>query len=214
MTDAIILHAPLRLPVSCPSWQESLLQALPYAHRLELERRKPQARQASLGGLGLVLLAAARLARQEFPLRAFTFPLDGKPRLAGGPFFSISHSPSRVACIVCAAVDCGIDIEDLPEPVEAAAAMSLRRWTATEAVLKAAGLGIRAANEVVLAHEMGQATIRDERYTLQAVDVAPGVIGHVAAKTELTAIVESVELDDGRISALLERSFRLATQVE
>jgi len=29
MTDAIILHAPLRLPVSCPSWQEPLLQALP-----------------------------------------------------------------------------------------------------------------------------------------------------------------------------------------
>jgi hypothetical protein len=53
MTDAIILHARLRLPLSCPSWQEPLLQALPYAHRLELERREPQARRASLAGLGL-----------------------------------------------------------------------------------------------------------------------------------------------------------------
>ena len=53
-----------------------------------------------------------------------------------------------------------------------------------------------------------------ERYELQAVDVVPGVIGHVAARTQLTLIVEPLELDDARMSALLERSFGLATQFE
>jgi phosphopantetheinyl transferase len=214
MTDAIILHAPLQLPLSCPSWQEPLLQALPYAHRLELERRNPAARRASLSGLGLVLMAAARLARQEFPSRAFAFPREGKPRLVGGPFFSISHSLSRVACVVCAGTDCGVDIEDVQEPFETAAVTRLQRWTATEAVLKAAGLGLRAASEVVLADSLAHASIGRERYELQAVNVVPGAIGHVAAGTQLTLIVESLGLDDPRMSALLERSFGLATQFE
>jgi len=214
MTDAIILHAPLRPPLSCPSWQEALLQSLPYAHRLELERREPEARRASLAGLGLVLLAAVRLTGQECPSRAFTFPPGGKPRLVGGPFFSVSHTPSRVACIVCAAADCGIDIEDLPESVKTAALAQLRRWTATEAALKAAGLGLRAASEVALADSLGQAVIRSERYELQAVDTVPEVVGHVAARTQLRLVVESLELDDARLSALLERSLGLATQFE
>jgi hypothetical protein len=109
MTDAIILHASLLLPVCCPSWQEPLLQSLPYAHRLELERRQPEARRASLAGLGLVLMAAARL---------------------------------------------------------------------------------------------------------KAADVVEGVIGHIAAKKQLTPLVEPLVLDDARMSALLERSLGLTTQFE
>ena len=145
MTDAIILHASLRLPLTSPPWQETLLQELPYAHRLELERRESAARRASLAGLGLVLVATAWVTRQEFPPRAFRFSPAGQPSLAGGPRFSISHSPSRVVCIVCADTDCGIDIEDVPESANAEMATKLRRWTATEATLKAAGMGLRAA---------------------------------------------------------------------
>ena len=98
MTNAIILHASLRLPLSWPAWQEPLRQALPYAHRLDLERREATAQRASLAGLGLVLLAASRVARKELSTQAFRFPPGGKPRLEGGPCFSLSHSPSRVAC--------------------------------------------------------------------------------------------------------------------
>ncbi len=214
MTDAIILHASLRLPLSCPSWQEPLLQALPYAHRLELERREPEARRASLAGLGLVLLATARITRQELPPRAFTFPAAGKPGLAGGPYFSISHSLSCVACVVCAEADCGIDIEDLQEPVESAKATKLQRWTATEAALKAAGLGLRAAGQVELATSLGAAVVGIERFELQQVDAVPGTICHVAARTALRLIVERVELDDGRWSGSLERSLGLAAQLD
>jgi hypothetical protein len=136
MTDAIILHASLLLPVSCPSWQEPLLQALPYAHRLELERREPEARRSSL----LV-----------------------------GPFFCISHSPARVTSIVCADA---------------------------------------------LADSKGHALVWSERYELQAAAVVEGVIGHIAAKRQLTLIVGHQGFDDARMSALLERSFGLATQFE
>jgi hypothetical protein len=214
MTDAIILHAPLRLPLSCPSWQGSLLRALPYAHGLELERREPAARRASLAGLGLVLEGAARITRREFPPQAFTFPPAGKPRLVGGPYFSISHSSSTVTCIVCADTDCGIDIEDRLDAADAMTMAKLQRWTATEAALKAAGLGLRATGDVALADLLRAAIVRSQRYELQSLDDIPGVIGHVAAKVPLTPIIAPLMLDDARTSALLERSFGLAAQVE
>jgi hypothetical protein len=214
MTDAIILHASLRLPLSCPSWQGPLLQALPYAQRLELERRKPEARRASLAGLGLVLVGAARMSQREFPPQAFTFPPAGKPRLAGGPHFSISHSNSVVSCIVCAETDCGIDIEDRLDSADSATIAKLRRWTATEAALKAAGLGLRAAGQVALADRLEHAVVRSQRYELQSLDVVPGLICHIAARQKLTPIIAPVELDDARTSVLLERSLGLAAQFE
>lgn len=214
MTDAIILHAHLRLPLSCPTWQEPLLQALPYAHRLELERRDPVARRASLAGLGLVLMGAYRLTQREFPPQAFTFPAAGKPRLADGPQFSISHSDSWVTCLVCADTACGIDIEDRPAAAGSATIGRLQRWTATEAALKAAGLGVRSAGEVVLGESLGHALVRNQRYVLQALDDLPGVTGHVAAGRKLVPIIESVALDDAWMSALVERSFGLAAQFE
>jgi hypothetical protein len=214
MTDAIILHADLRLPLSCPSWQPPLLRALPYAHRLELERREPEARRASLAGLGLVLVGATRLTQRDFSPQAFTFPPAGKPRLASGPYFSISHSSSTVTCIVCADTDCGIDIEDRLDSADSATVAKLRRWTATEAALKAAGLGLRAAGEVALADRLEHAVVRGLRYELRSLDEVPGVIGHLAARKKLTPLIAPVALDDARTSVLLERRLGLAAQFE
>src|SRR5512137_1414945 len=47
-----LLHAPLRADVAW-AWQHALLRALPYAKRLELERRDDAALQGALGGLAL-----------------------------------------------------------------------------------------------------------------------------------------------------------------
>ncbi len=132
MTDAIILHASLRLPLACPPWHEPLLQALPYARRLELERRAPAARRASLAGLALALLAR-RGSRGRSCRPGFRVSPDRQAAAAGGPGFSLPHSLSHVACLVCADTDCGIDLEDLPEPADPATAPKLQRWTATEA---------------------------------------------------------------------------------
>jgi hypothetical protein len=213
MTAAIILHAPLRLPLSCPAWQEPLLQALPYGRRLELERRDAGTRRASLAGLGLVLLASSRLTGRALPPRSFSFPPDGKPRLAAGPYFSISHSSACVACVVCADIDCGIDIEDVPESADPGSVTRVQRWTATEAALKAAGLGVRAMGQVALATSLATARVGMEHYELRSLQDVPGVVGHVAASQVLTPIVERLDLDDGPWSALLERSFGLAAQI-
>jgi molybdopterin/thiamine biosynthesis adenylyltransferase len=134
--------------------------------------------------------------------------------LAGGPHFSVSHSNSCVTCIVCAGSECGIDIEDRPAAAGAETLAKLQRWTATEAALKAAGLGLRAAAEVEFTAVPGAALVRGERYELQVLEALPGVIGCIAARETLKPVIESVELGGARSSALLERSFGLAAQVE
>ena len=42
----------------------------------------------------------------------------------------------------------------------------------------------------------------------------PGVIGHVAARKQLTTVVELVALDDALLSVSLQRSFGLAAQFD
>ncbi len=80
--------------------------------------------------------------------------------------------------------------------------------------MKAAGLGLRAAGEVELADLAGACdACGRQRYELQSLDDMPGLIGHIAASKKLTPIIASVELDDARTSALLERSLGLAAQV-
>ncbi len=213
MTDAIILHASLRLPWSA-HWDEALLQALPYAQRLELARRSTEARRASLSALGLTLMAAERIGRSSLSPSAFSFPLDGKPVLRGGPRFSVSHTASRVACIASLTSECGLDIEETGAHPDAATVLRLERWTATEAALKAAGQGLRAAHEVVLGNTLDVAFVRDERCVLQALDAVPDCIGHVASPAGLTFVVEAVDLAGPGISAALERSLGLPSQFE
>jgi phosphopantetheinyl transferase len=213
MTDAIILHASLRLP-SPAHWDEALLQALPYAQRLELARRSTEARRASLSALGLTLMAAERIGRRSYSPSAFSFPEDGKPVLRGGPRFSVSHTASRVACIASLTSECGLDIEETGAHPAAAKVLQLERWTATEAALKAAGQGLRAAHEVVLGNTLDVAIVRDESFVLQALDAVPDCIGHVASPAGLTFVVETVDLAGPGISAALERSLGLPSQFE
>ena len=114
-----------------------------------------------------------------------------------------------MACIVCVDTDCGIDIEDLQESAEVATVTKLQRWTATEAALKSAGLGLRATGQVELGASLGVAIVGNERFELQRLPAMPGIIGHFAARQALAPAVECVELDDAGLSALLERSFGL-----
>jgi len=213
MTDAIILHASLRQPWSL-HWDEALLRALPYAQRLELARRSAEARRTSLSALGLTLLAAERSGRRSHAPSAFSFPADGKPVLRGGPRFSVSHTASHVACIVSPACECGLDIEEAGTHADPAKVLKLARWTATEAALKAAGQGLRAAHEVVLGDALDVAFVRDQRFVLQALDTVPECVGHVASPAGLTFVVEAVDLAGPGMSAALERSLGLPPQFE
>jgi hypothetical protein len=214
MSAAIVLHASLPAGLRHARWEAALLLALPYARRLQLEGRSAPQRQASLAGIALALLGAERVAGRSFAPRDFNFPLDAKPALRAGPEFSVSHSACYVACCVIDGMACGIDIEDLPPDIDSAGTEKLRRWTATEAVLKAAGRGIRSVNDVSL-DDAGQfGVVSAGRYELQPITSASGWIGHVATRGRVSPSLLPVELDGAELSAALERSFSVASQVD
>jgi hypothetical protein len=189
MSHVIVLHAPLA-GHACGAREPALLAALPYAKRLELERRDPDARNASLAGIALALQAAAFLRGREVLAADLRFPQDGKPGLAGGPFFSISHSVTHVACAASHELDCGIDIEDAASvsPMPTATRERLRAWTATEAVLKAAGLGLRAAKEVTVAADFCTAQWRGVPYWLLELELRPDTVAHLAAPRPIRSV--------------------------
>jgi hypothetical protein len=214
MSGTIVIHAALAGP-PLPAWQPRLLEALPYARRLELGRRDTDARRDSLAALALALMAIERLTGHATAPGALSFPAGGgKPCLPGGPRFSWSHCATRVACIASLHADPGLDLEALPQPAPADAMQRLRQWTATEAVLKAAGLGLREAARVSLTADLVAGAVGDARYFLRPLEL-PGCVGHVAALVPLEpALAVECDLAGEAVSAVLERSLRLVPQFQ
>lgn len=180
MIEVTVLHAPLVGPLDAgrEAW---LLERLPYARRQELERREAQARAASLHALELLRCGVARLRGTALEMTALRYPAGGKPALAGGPCFSISHSTTRVAVALSEQCEVGIDVEDL---LAAADEDRLRQWTAVEATLKAAGSGLRRAREVRLAPDLAAARFGAQDYRLHRLWLASGCIAHLATAGE------------------------------
>ena len=190
MSDVLVLHAALPGLEALPA-AAGLLARLPYARRLELERRDAAHRLAGLAGVALVLDGASRLRGRPADIAQLRFPAGGKPRLEGGPRFSISHSTTRVAVAVCERCEVGLDIED----AGGVRARSLERWTAIEAVLKAVGAGLRETGSVRLDDDLRSAMFADRRVHLLPLALSPGCVARLAAFDELTSIaVEEVAL--------------------
>lgn len=196
-------------PAAAPAWAGPLLAALPYAWRLEFERRAPEPRLASLAGLALALCGATRLQRTPPAVRDLSRDAEGKPRLAAGPYFSVSHGATRVAAIVTRGCEVGLDVESVAQGADL---RELRRWTATEAALKAAGLGLRAVGDVEVAATGEKAVVRGRRYGLMPVQLAADVVACVAAERILQLDCSELGLDAPELSAAVERSLGLATQ--
>lgn len=195
--EVIVLHAVLD-PQPRHGAPPPLLERLPYAKRLELEAREPAARHAGLCGIELALRGAARLRGGDAIIADLCFPTDGKPYLRGGPVFSISHTVRRVAVALAAGGELGLDLEDAETDRAASSAVQTRlaRWTATEAVLKAAGRGLREARGVELDAAAGTATFAGRTYVLKPLAIAPDLIAHLAADRMPASIaIESVDLD-------------------
>ena len=220
----IVLYGPIAGHAD-PAIERAQLQAVPYARRLDLERRSPSERRASLAGIALALQCIERLVGVQPPPGQLRFPQDGKPHLPNGPHFSVSHSGDIVACAASTALDLGLDLEVLTHPeqwsdstvdprlvgvgvhargdrrevLDEAIAIAgehaagetlgrLRRWTATEATLKAAGRGLRSAGAVTLAPDLRSSELDGRRYFLREVDITRGVVTHLAAATALDEI--------------------------
>jgi hypothetical protein len=214
MSTAIVLHASLPAVPRRLRWAEPLLQALPYARRLQLEGRSELQRDASLAGMALALFGAEQVTGRCFAPRDFSFVPDQKPVLRTGPEFSVSHSARNVACCVIDGVACGIDIEDLPQDAGVDAVEKLRRWTAREAVLKGAGRGLREVKQVTVDLTGGFGLLGGERYELQSLPGIPGVSGNVATLGHVSLALLAVDLDGAELSAAIERSLRVAAQVD
>lgn len=180
MHEVMVLHAALPGHLDAAR-AAALLERLPYARRLELDRRAAADRHASLVALDIVLSGAAHLRGRVVLPGQLRFPQDGKPHLEGGPFFSLSHSRTRVAVALSDGGEVGIDVEDvLPAAPGGRAREELDRWTATEAALKAAGAGLRTVARVRLAADLASAECAGARIHLTRLDLGPGWVASLA----------------------------------
>jgi phosphopantetheinyl transferase len=207
---AILLHASLA-PGLVPAWAARLLEALPYARRLQLEGADAAVRTASLAGVALALAGSARTAGVSARIADLQLHDGQKPRFASGPYFSVSHTNDRVACVTCDGVDVGLDIETAP-PAGGGSTRTLLQWTATEATLKAAGTGLRRIGDVRVDVD-GLVSQMDGRcYLLREVRLATHTFGHVAAAKHLDLDIEVLALDSVEVSAALQRALGLPAQ--
>lgn len=193
MSDVIVLHA-ARSGQGAPSLEQALLERLPYAYRLELERRDPAVRSASLHGLRLLAEGFLRTRGAALDPSRLRFPEGGKPSLEGGPYFSISHSACRVAVALSERHELGVDIEEAGTHGRSRA--ELERWTAVEASLKALGAGLRRSAEVRLSPDLSTAEMAGALLHLRSVTLAADCIATLATR-EPVGRVEVRELGNG-----------------
>lgn len=160
-------------------------------------------------GTALALLGSERVAGASASPSQLQFEAEGRPLLRGGPCFSVSHSETHVACVVVDSGRVGIDIEPRSRIDARCDETSLRRWTATEAALKTADLGVRHHARVHLAPDLGTARIDDIACWLQEIHTIDDHLCHVASTTHLKEPVTMKLHPDGpELSAAVERSLR------
>ena len=120
------------------------------------------------------------------------FPQGGKPAVPGGPDFSVAHAGDAVGVAAVPAGLVGFDLEPL---VDVADRARLERWTATEAVLKAAGRGLRDAGEVELSPALDAGRLAARHYRLHCVDAGMDCLAWLATDRGLAGVdVERVDL--------------------
>lgn len=194
MSEVLVLHATLHGGASGTA-MAALHEALPYAYRLELERRDEPGRIAGLTGIALLLEAVPRLRGQPADLRCLRVPSGGKPVLDGGPRFSIAHSAMRAAVAVSEHCELGLDLEE--RGAGGRTERELDRWVATEAVLKAMGAGLRQLREVRLDDDLRGAQFGAMRLHLSPVVLAEACVARLASPRALSVV--TVEEIDGPV---------------
>jgi len=170
----VIVHYGIAPPHTPPLALGAWLGALPLQRSAQLRNLSdPLAQATSLLGLALLAGAASMAGYGRPDWSKLVFEPGRKPRWPDGPSFSISHAGTFVACAVGApGARLGLDVEwaqavaaaDLrlvtDEAEREAMASGLQSaaalWVAKEAVLKAAGLGLRHAAEVRIVPPTGR----------------------------------------------------------
>ena len=166
------------------------LAALPAPVRQRLDAmRSTTARAHSLAGYRL-LQAGGRSAGVAIDLAALGQDANGRPRLAHGPDFNISHSHGLVACALGVGCRVGLDVERLRSRVHPRLARRLawrgdhagdffHAWAAREASVKAGGrVGLARIVRVRLGPDT--ARVDDEVWRLTRLDMLADYAGCLA----------------------------------
>jgi phosphopantetheinyl transferase len=177
------------------------LRALPEHKRAAVERlRDPADRTATL--LGVALLAdVLRTRGRDLGAGDLVYPTHGRPRLPGGPEFSIAHGGGLVACAV-ADVPIGLDLEARGAAraeqlrlvlsageraaVDAGALDPTDAWVMKEAVSKAAGRGVTAMRDVTLRD--GAAVLQGREWWLARVPLPATHVAWLAARERIDTL--------------------------
>lgn len=189
MNAVLILHAPLA-GMDEDVRADALLMRLPYARRLDLARRDPRARLASLAGVALALAGTARLRGRPVEPGRLEFPAHGKPGLAGGPSFSVAHTATRVAVAISDDCEVGLDLEDATAaaPDDATALLRLQRWTAIEAALKAVGAGLQSVGRLSMADDLSTATFAGVELSLHPIEIGADCVARLATQARVAQV--------------------------
>ena len=187
-------------PVSPVVWQ-SLLTLLPGELLQKVEKyRRWQDAYGSLFGKHLL---TAALRAEGFPgdLSRLEYSAYGRPFLAGGPDFNISHSGTRVVCILGAQGGVGIDLEEIRDldigdfrsqfsGLEWEAICSARQplrafyhyWTAKECLSKADGRGLNLPLADLKIEHNTQVQLADRYWNLLPIPHFEGYACHIATE--------------------------------
>ncbi len=158
---------------------------MPYLKRLAVASGSERA-HATLAGVALALRALTHALGRHVHVSELIFAPDEKPRLASpaararaAADFSIAHSGPHVGCAALRGARVGLD-------VEVGGDAHLENWVAREAVVKAAGLGVRAVKDVEL-HGAG-ARCRSEHWHAHRLDQFAGAVACVMTSVAIVAV--------------------------
>lgn len=156
---------------------------MPYLKRLAVSSGSERA-HATLAGVALALRALTHALGRNVLASELIFAADEKPRLASpaaraAADFSIAHSGPHVGCAALRDARVGLD-------VEVGSDAHLENWVAREAVVKAAGLGVRAVKDVEL--NGAGARCRSEHWHARRLDQFAGAVACVMTSVTIVAV--------------------------
>lgn len=191
------------------SWAQQPVRSLPAPYRDRVDAMKnPAARARTCAGLALLAQGLEHIGQDASCLNRIGFDIGGRPTLAGGPSFSISHSEQLVACAIANDQVVGLDIEQRRDNISPRlmrrmsvdqethdAADFFDAWCAREATVKATGrVGLARIRAVVLTGD--QAVLDGWHWALWRPALAPGFASCVASDQPIhSADTQAVKLD-------------------
>lgn len=185
-----------------PYFQRMPMDLAPPAYQPRLARKThPAARAQSMAGLWLLRQGLELSGHTGAAINSIDVDANNRPRLAGGPAFSISHSDHHVACAITdisdGATRAGLDIEE-PRTMDAGRMTRLAcndtersairqrperffdYWCAREATVKASGrVGLKRIRQIDLAGD--RAWLDGRCWFLQPLALAAGLTACLAS---------------------------------